>query len=48
MKKILIITKKIAKAIGNIVLLVLMGYNEDAINKGYLDLSGEGRNKYGR
>lgn len=48
MKKFLNIIKKIAKAIRNTALLLLMGYNEDAINEGAIDLSGEGRNKYGR
>ena len=48
MKKFLKIAKKIAKAITNTVLLLLMGYNEDAINEGVVDLSGQGRDKYGR
>lgn len=48
MKKFLSISKKIAKTITNLFLTILMGYNEDAINNGAVDLSGQGRNKYGR
>lgn len=48
MKKFLKIAKKIVKAIINAALLLLMGYSEEGVREGYLDFSGEGRNKYGR
>lgn len=40
--------KKFFKTIGIIFVTLLTGYNKEAIDAGAVDLSGQGRDKYGR